>query len=73
MVILMEIIEGGVVDMEVDKVVDEMADMEVDMEVKIPNEELIDVTRLVILMEMKLGVVYMEVDKVAPPRGQIFN
>ena len=69
----MEMIEGVVVDMEVDKVVDEMADMEVDMEVKIPNEELIDVTRLVILMEMKLGVVYMEVDKVAPPRGQIFN
>ena len=69
----MEIIEGVVVDMEVDKVVDEMADMEVDMEVKIPNEEFIDVTWLVILMEMKLGVVYMEVDKVAPPRGQIFN
>ena len=40
----MEIIEGEVVDMEVDKVVDEMADMEVDMEVKIPNEEFIDVT-----------------------------
>ena len=40
----MEIIEGKVVDMEVDKVVDEMADMEVDMEVKIPNEEFIDVT-----------------------------
>ena len=59
--------------MEVDKVVDEMADMEVDMEVKIPNEEFIDVNRLVIRMEMKLGVVYMEVDKVAPPRGQIFN
>ena len=69
----MEMIEGVVVDMEVDKVVDEMADMEVDMEVKIPNEEFIDVNRLVIRMEMKLGVVYMELDKVAPPCVQIFN
>ena len=53
--------------------VDEVADMVVDMVVKIPNEEFIDVNRLVIRMEMKLGVVYMEVDKVAPPRVQIFN
>ena len=67
----------GVVYMEVDKVADEVADMVVnmkvdkvaDMLVKIPDEDYWCDRELVILMEMMLdvvmGVMDMEVDKVA--------